>query len=263
MLSIAGSDPSGGAGIQADLKTFAAWRCYGMAVVTALTAQDTTGVRSVWAPPPEFVALCIDAIAADCRPAAVKTGMLHDAALVETVADRLVRGTWGPVIVDPVMVATSGDRLLRADAQEALVRRLLPLAAVATPNVAEAEALTGRRVRGAATAWDAAARILELGPAAVLLKGGHGTGRTCDDLLVLQSGERHRFRRVRVQGVEPHGAGCTLSAAIAAALAHGLDVADAVRRAGDWVHDALASATPVGRGAVPLDHCAPVRELPA
>jgi hydroxymethylpyrimidine/phosphomethylpyrimidine kinase len=258
VLSVAGSDPSGGAGIQADLKSFAAWRCDGMAVVTALTVQDTTGVRGIHAVPPAFVGSCIDALIEDCPPAATKTGMLLDAAIVEVVAERLAGGRCGPLVVDPVMVATSGDSLVRDDAVRAIVSRLLPLAALVTPNVPEAEVLAGRSVAGEDDAWDAAERIAALGPRAVLVKGGHLEGRTVADFLRMPDGKRLRFVRPRVPVARAHGTGCTLSAAIAAALARGLGLAEAAERAGDWVHAALSAARPVGRGAVPLDHLVPV-----
>jgi len=254
VLSVAGSDPSGGAGIQADLKTFAAFRCHGMAVVTALTAQDTTGVRGVHAPPASFVADCLDAVLSDCPPAATKTGMLFDAAIVRAVAARLRRGGAGPVVVDPVMVATSGDRLLREDAVAAVREDLFPLAAVVTPNVPEAEWLAGRRIRDEPDAIAAARDILALGSAAVLLKGGHLAGARVVDVLVGREGVLGRWERPRIPGGPFHGAGCTLSAALAASLARGLPLVDAAAAAGEYVRRALAAAAPQGRGAVPLDH---------
>lgn len=255
---MAGSDPSGGAGIQADLKTFAAWRCYGMAVVTALTAQNTVGVRAVHAAPAAFVAECLDAVLEDCPPAATKTGMLFDPDVIRIVASRLAAGRAGPVVVDPVMVATSGDRLIRDEALAALVASLLPIAALVTPNLHEAEILAGRTIRDEAEAWDAADRIAALGPGAVLVKGGHLAGAAVFDLLRLPGGRRVRFERARLPVDRPHGTGCTLSAAITAGVCRGMDLETAVRCAGDWVHAALASARPVGAGGVPLDHLVPV-----
>ncbi|MCE9636538.1 MAG: bifunctional hydroxymethylpyrimidine kinase/phosphomethylpyrimidine kinase [Planctomycetes bacterium] len=261
VLTIAGSDPSGGAGIQADLKTFAAWRTYGQAVITVLTAQDTQCVRSVHPAPMSFVGECLDMVLTDCPPIAVKTGMLFDAGLVHEVASRLAALYRGSLVVDPVMVATSGDRLVRGEAVAALVARLLPLATLVTPNVHEAEVLSGVPIDSVESAWGAASRIAALGPRAVLLKGGHLPGPIVSDLLLFSDGQRLRFDRPRLPVVRPHGTGCTLSAAITAALAHGFELSEAVRRAGDWVHSALAGATPVGRGGTPLDHCVPVEGL--
>ena len=258
VLTVAGSDPGGGAGVQADLKTFAAWRCYGMAVVTALTAQNTVGVRAVHAVPAEFVATCLDAVLEDCAPAATKTGMLFDPGVIEVVAGRLRAGRAGPVVVDPVMVATSGDRLLRDDALDAMRTLLLPIAAVVTPNVPEAEILAGFAVHDEATAWLAAEAIGRAGAGAVLVKGGHmRDGPVVRDYL-LAAGRRIVLEHPRLPIARPHGTGCTLSAAIAAGLARGLGVEDAVRRASDWLHAALAAASPIGAGGVPLDHCVPV-----
>lgn len=258
VLTVAGSDPSGGAGVQADLKTFAAFGCYGMAIVTALTAQDTTGVQAVHAPPPSFVGLCLDMVLADCPPAATKTGMLLDRELIECVAARLSSRRGGALVVDPVMVATSGDRLLRDDAVDTLRRVLLPLADVVTPNVPEAEVLSGMRIGSEAEAREAASRILALGPRAVLLKGGHlGDGPTVVDTLHEATGETTRWERRRLPVRSPHGAGCTLSAATAAGIARGLPVRDAVAAAGDFVHRALSASRPVGRGGTPLDHLVP------
>lgn len=256
VLTVAGSDPGGGAGVQADLKTFAAFGAWGMAVVTALTAQDTTGVRAVHAPPASFVAACLEAVLGDSPPAATKTGMLFDADIVDAVASLLESGRAGPVVVDPVMVATSGDSLLRPDAVAALRERLLPLAEVVTPNVPEAEVLSGRAIRDPADAEPAARAILRLGPRAVLVKGGHLGGPNVVDLLVPNDGPPVRWARPRVAGGPYHGTGCTFSAALAAALARGDGLVDASRLAGDYVHAAIAAAVPTGRGAVPLDHLA-------
>ena len=263
VLTIAGSDPSGGAGIQADLKTFVAWRTYGEAVVTALTAQNTVGVAGVHAVPAAFVGLCLDAVLSDCPPQAAKTGMLFDAEVIRAVAERLRRVPHIPLVVDPVMVATSGDSLLRDEARSALVHELIPLAAVTTPNLHEAEILSGRRIASIDDAWDAAERIARLGPGAVLVKGGHLDGPTVTDLLRLSDGRRIVVERPRLAVHRAHGTGCTLSAAIAAALARGFALPDAVRRAGDWVHSALGAARPIGQGGTPLDHCVPVEGLEA
>lgn len=257
VLTVAGSDPSGGAGVQADLKTFAAFGCYGMAVVTALTAQDTASVTGVHAAPAEFVGACLDAVLSDCPPAAAKTGMLFDVGIIEIVAARLRRGRAGAVVVDPVMVSTGGDALLRPEAERALVREILPLADVLTPNADEAARLAGFPVASEADALRAGEAILGMGPRAVLVKGGHLGGAVVADLLLTRDGALRRFDRPRIDGVRAHGCGCTLSAAIAAGLARGDALADAVERAGDFVHAAIAAARPIGRGAVPLDHLVP------
>lgn len=261
VLTIAGSDPSGGAGVQADLKTFAAWRTFGQAVITVLTAQSTAAVHGVHAAPAEFVGQCLDAVLADCPPRAVKTGMLFDASIIRIVAARLGAFRCAGVVVDPVMVAGSGDSLLRDDAVSAMVTRMLPLARLVTPNLREAEILAGRPIADIDGAWAAAARILDLGPGAVLLKGGHREGPLVSDLLLHADGRRERFDRPRIAVARTHGTGCTLSAAIAAGLAHGMELGEAVQRAGDWVHAALAAASPIGRGGVPLDHCVRVEGL--
>lgn len=255
VLTVAGSDPSGGAGVQADMKTFAAFGCFGMAVISALTAQDTTGVRGVHAPPAAFVGSCLDALLDDCPPAAVKTGMLFDGDVIDRVAVALRSGAAGPLVVDPVMVATSGDALLRPDAERAIRERLLPIAALVTPNAHEAARLTGIDVISEGDAIRAGEALLELGAAAALVKGGHVPGDVVTDVLVCRDGPRvTAFRRPRILGVSSHGCGCTLSAAVAAGLARGDGLRAAVSRAGDFVHAAIAASRPTGRGATPLDH---------
>jgi hydroxymethylpyrimidine/phosphomethylpyrimidine kinase len=255
-LTIAGSDPSGGAGIQADLKTFAAYGVYGAAVVAALTAQNTRGVRAVAEVASDFVVAQLDAVLDDLPVAAAKTGMLARAAVVAAVADRLASGPRFPLVVDPVMVATSGDALLDADAVACLRTRLLPLATLVTPNLAEAAMLTGRRVGTPAEMRDAARALVEAGAGAALVKGGHLAGEARD---VFWDGRVFvELVGTRVGGGPWHGTGCTLSAAVTAGLAHGRALETAVREAKRWVTVALERAVPVGRGAVPLDHRAPV-----
>lgn len=252
-LTVAGSDPSGGAGLQADLKTFAAFDVYGAAVVTCATAQDTTGVRGIARLDPGFVRDQLVAVLDDLDVGAAKTGMLGTAAIVWTVSDVLAaRAVRIPLVVDPVMVATSGDALLDADAVDAVRRRLLPLAALATPNLPEAAVLAGRPVEGAAGMRDAARAIRDFGARAVLVKGGHATG-DATDLLLDDDGFRE-FRAERLDVGPLHGGGCSLSAAIAAGLASGLPLATAVGDAKEWVTGAIRAATAVGRGARPLDH---------
>jgi hydroxymethylpyrimidine/phosphomethylpyrimidine kinase len=251
-LSIAGSDPSGGAGIQADLKTFAAFDVYGAAVLTCATAQNTCGVRAVAALAPDFVAAQIDCVLEDLAVGAAKTGMLGSAAIVAAVADRFRRSGAPALVVDPVMVATSGDRLIDPEAVAVLREQLLPCAVLVTPNLPEADALAGRSVAGEAALRDAARAILDLGPAAVLVKGGHATGRARDLLLDRDGFTELDAERIAVDRI--HGSGCTLSAAIAARLAAGCDLRTAVADAKRFVHEAIRSAPPVGHGARPLDH---------
>jgi hydroxymethylpyrimidine/phosphomethylpyrimidine kinase len=250
-LSVAGSDPSGGAGIQADLKTFAAFDVYGAAILTCATAQNTTGVRATGELPVDLVAAQLDAVLEDLAVGAVKTGMLGREEIVAVVAERLAT-TRAPLVVDPVMVATSGDPLLSDGGVAALRDRLLPLARLVTPNLAEAGVLCGRPVQTLADMRDAARRIADLGPRAVLVKGGHLAGAACD--VLLDDGALHELAAERVATGPLHGSGCTLSAAIAAGLARGDALVDAVARAKRFVHDAISSAPCVGRGARPLDH---------
>ena len=252
-LTIAGSDSGAGAGIQADLKTFAALHVYGLTVITAITAQNTQGVRAVQEVDPAIVAAQLDAVAEDFSIAALKTGMLSSAAIIETVANGVQRHRLGPLVVDPVMIAKSGDRLLREDALEALRRRLLPLAAVVTPNLPEAEVLAGRAIHSRDDRLAAAHAILELGAMAVVIKGGHSDDDPIVDLLVDQQGV-HEYRAARIATRSTHGTGCTFSAAIAAALASGRTLPDAVGEAREYLSRALAGAPGLGQGHGPLNH---------
>lgn len=256
VLSIAGSDPSGGAGVQADLKTFAALQCYGMAAITALTAQNTQGVRAVHVPPADFVGAQIDAIFDDVRVDAVKIGMLATGAIVETVAGRLVRHGARAIVLDPVLVATSGDSLGAPDVVDALLAHLAPIARLITPNLAEAARLAGLPVSDEiADMRRAGEALLARGAQAVLIKGGHGTGETAVDLLVTPAGGE-TFSAPRIATRNTHGTGCTLSSAIAAFLARGLALNEAVARAKAYLTGALASADAlsVGRGHGPVNH---------
>lgn len=264
-LTIAGSDSSGGAGIQADLKTFTALGVYGASVVTALTAQNTLGVSGVHAVPAAFIAAQAAAVAEDLSVRGVKTGMLGDRATVEAVAEAVAQHALGPLVVDPVMVATSGDPLLAPDAVESVRTRLLPLAALVTPNLDEAARLTGGRPAGSAAEAEVQGRaILALGPAAVLVKGGHGSGGEAVDVLVRRDGETLHLAAPRIATRNTHGTGCTLSAAIAAGLAQSLGLEAAVRRAKAFVWQALASGAliDVGAGAGPVDHLYVIRRTP-
>ena len=251
ILSIAGSDPSGGAGVQADLKTFAALGSYGMAVITALTAQNTCGVQGVQAVPPDFVAQQIYSVLDDVRVDAVKIGMLGSAGVIAAVAEALADYE-GSVVLDPVMVATSGDRLLDEAAYEALVSQLIPLASLVTPNIPEAEALLRKAVLDMGR--EALALSDKLGTA-VLLKGGHGSGADSVDVLA-RDGAVQSFSAPRVDTDNTHGTGCTLSSAIACYLGHGLNMAEAVERAKAYVTGALKGSgeLDVGMGNGPLWH---------
>jgi len=252
-LTIAGSDSGGGAGIQADLKTFQALGVYGMSAITALTAQNTVGVLAIHETSPDMVAAQIDAVADDIGVDGAKTGMLSSAPIIRTVADRVRRWGLGPVlVVDPVMVAKSGDRLLREDAVRALVEQLLPLAAVVTPNLPEAEVLVGHALRTDDDIRAAAREILALGPRAVVMKGGHRQGDAAD---LFFDGEREvRLEAKRIDTTSTHGTGCTLSAAIAARIALGDDLLDAVRAAKVYLTAALRHARPLGAGHGPVAH---------
>jgi hydroxymethylpyrimidine/phosphomethylpyrimidine kinase len=252
-LSIAGSDSGAGAGIQADLKTFAALGVYGLTVVTAVTAQNTTGVSAVQEISTEVIAAQIDAVADDFQIGALKTGMLSSAAIIKAVTEAVRRRRLRPLVVDPVMVAKSGARLLREDAVDALRSLLLPMAEVVTPNLPEAESLAGRRIDSMEGRIAAGRAILELGARAVVVKGGHGDEEPVVDLLIQDSGV-NEFRAPRRRTSSTHGTGCTLSAAIAAGLARGLALENAVGEARDYLDRALAEAPGIGRGHGPLNH---------
>jgi hydroxymethylpyrimidine/phosphomethylpyrimidine kinase len=261
-LTIAGSDPSGGAGIQADLKTFTVLGVYGASVVTALTAQSTRGVSGIHGVPAPFVTQQIDAVAGDLNIGATKTGMLHDAATVRAVADAVRRYNLHPLIVDPVMVATSGDSLMTDDMVAALKEELLPLADLLTPNLAEAARLCGRHVAARTDEMILQAReLIALGCKAVVVKGGHAYGREAIDMLVDGSGESGtsgvtRLALARIDTGNTHGTGCTFSAAVAAYMARGERLTAAVADAKSFVHAALqaGSTLSLGTGCGPVDH---------
>lgn len=256
VLSIAGSDPSGGAGMQADLKTFSARGVYGMAVLTALTAQNTQGVSGVHPVPPQFVADQIAAIFADIRVDAVKIGMIANASIAEAVADSLSRHRDVPVVLDPVMIAKGGAALLAADAVDVLTRRLLPLATVVTPNLPEAAALLHEaEAKNRADMARQALALARLGPAAVLVKGGHLEGHESPDVLA-SAGALIWFEADRLPTKNTHGTGCTLSSAIAAEIAKGLPLPEAVADAKTYLAGAVAAAgqLSVGSGHGPVQH---------
>jgi hydroxymethylpyrimidine/phosphomethylpyrimidine kinase len=255
-LTIAGSDSGGGAGIQADLKTFQQFGVFGTSVIVALTAQNTRGVRAVETVSEAMIAAQLAALAEDLPPAAVKTGMLAEASLARLVGKAVRENGWSPLVVDPVMVSTSGHRLLTPEAEDVVRESLLPLAAVVTPNLDEAAILTGRAVHDVASMERAGETLLHFGAGAALVKGGHLTGDEITDLLVTPGGTRP-FRRRRIATTSTHGTGCTLSAAITAGLALGRDLETAVADALDYVHRAIARAPGLGGGHGPLDHTVP------
>ena len=260
-LTIAGSDSGGGAGIQADLKTFHAFGVFGCSALTAVTAQNTTEVAAVHALPEEIVREQIRAVATDLPPDAVKTGMLASAALVECVAQAIDEHRLPNYVLDPVMISTSGHRLLDSEAEDTIRRRLVPLATVVTPNLHEARILTGLPVEAPSDLADAARAILDLGAKAALVKGGHFGGDDPVDLLLTQEGERI-WSRPRLHTSAGHGTGCTLSAALAAGLAAGQPLADAADAAVDFVARALASAPGLGAGRGPINHFVKARPEP-
>ncbi len=251
-LTIAGSDSSGGAGIQADIKTMTANGVYAMSAVTALTAQNTTGVYGILESTPEFLSSQLDCIFTDIFPDAVKTGMVSSTGLIEVIADKLTQYQARNIVVDPVMVATSGSRLISEDAVEALKRRLLPLATVLTPNIPEAEVLSGLTISCPSDMEKAAQAIGEAYGCAVLCKGGHDLNDAND--LLWRDGTCKWFRGRRIDNPNTHGTGCTLSSAIASNLAKGHDLDTSVERAKAYLSGALAAMLDLGAGSGPLDH---------
>jgi len=251
-FTIAGSDSGGGAGIQADLKTFAALGVYGSSAITALTAQNTLGVQGVYPVDPEFVGQQIDSVMSDIGAHAAKTGMLFSAEIIQVVAERVRR--WGieHLVVDPVMVAKSGDRLLREDAIDALRRALLPLAYIVTPNLGEASVLAGFEVHDKPTMEQAARAIHALGARIVVVKGGHLAD--CADDLVYDGASMRWLPAEHIDTPHTHGTGCTFSAAIAALLAQGHEPLEAIARAKDYLTAALRAAQPIGAGHSPVNH---------
>jgi len=252
-LTIAGSDSGGGAGIQADLKTFHQFGLFGTSVIVALTAQNTRGVRAVEPVSESMVAAQLNALAEDLPPAALKTGMLANANLVRLVAKAIRGNAWRPLVVDPVMVASSGDRLLTDEAEDVVRDTLLPLAVLVTPNLDEAAILTGLAVHDVASMERAGTTLLTLGAGAALVKGGHLDGDEITDVLVTSKGTEH-FTRPRIATSSTHGTGCTLSAAVTAGLALGRSLDQAVAGALDFVQRAIAAAPGLGVGNGPLNH---------
>ena len=251
-LTIAGSDSSGGAGIQADIKTMTMHGVYAMSAITAMTAQNTTGVRAIQEATPEFLRQQLDAVFEDIRPDAVKIGMVSSSELIRVIADRLRYYEAGNVVVDPVMVATAGSSLIRQDAVQMLIRELLPISTLVTPNIPEAQVLSGLTIRDKEDMITAAKQIGDRYRCAVLLKGGHCVNNAND--LLYAKGELIWFEGKRIDNPNTHGTGCTLSSAIAANLALGFDLAESIRRAKEYLSGALSAMLDLGKGSGPLNH---------
>ena len=251
-LSIAGSDSSGGAGIQADIKTMTMNGVYATSVITALTAQNTTGVRSILESTPEFLKDQIDAVFEDIRPNAVKIGMVSSAELIEVIAERLNYYGAKNIVVDPVMVATSGSELMKTDAVSILIREFLPLATLVTPNIPEAEVLSERTIITKEDMLSVAKHIGDSFGCAVLLKGGHSINDAND--LLYSNGQFKWFCGKRINNPNTHGTGCTLSSAIASNLAKGYDLETSIQRAKDYISDALDAMLDLGQGSGPMNH---------
>jgi len=256
-LTIAGSDCSGGAGIQADLKTMTLNGVYAMSVITALTAQNTTGVRAIQESTPEFLGQQIDAVFEDIYPDAVKIGMVSSSQLIRVIAQRLRHYHAKNIVVDPVMVATSGSALMKTEALQTLIEELFPLADLVTPNLPEAQVLSGLPVETKEDMETAAKKIGDAYGCAVLLKGGHGLQDASD--LLYANGELVWFQGQRIENPNTHGTGCTLSSAIAANLAKGLPLTQAVYQAKDYISGALAAMLDLGQGSGPMDHAFALR----
>ena len=252
-LTIAGSDSSGGAGIQADLKTMLANHVYGMSAITALTAQNTTEVTDIMEVTPEFLAEQLDSIFTDIKPDAVKTGMVSSSQLIDIIADKLRKYKAVNIVVDPVMVATSGAKLICDDAMETLKKKLLTLATVITPNIPEGEVLAGMKITSKEDMVTAAEKISNTYGCSVLLKGGHSLN-DANDLLVEQGKEPVWFMGRRIANTNTHGTGCTLSSAIASNLAKGKSLEEAVKGAKNYISGALAAGLDLGKGSGPMDH---------
>ena len=253
VLTIAGSDCSGGAGIQADIKTITAHKMYAMSAITALTAQNTTGVYGIFEATPEFVGQQLDCIFEDIRPDAVKIGMVSNIEIIEVIADKLKKYDAENIVVDPVMVSTSGSKLLSDNAIDALKTHLFSIATVITPNIPEAEVLTGFAIQTKEDMLKAAEEIAKLTSGSVLVKGGHLEG--CADDLLFTKGSAQWFEGPKIDNPNTHGTGCTLSSAIACNLAAGHDLAESIKKAKEYITGALKANLKLGRGRGPLNHC--------
>lgn len=256
VLTIAGSDSGGGAGIQADLKTFSALGCYGTSAITAVTVQNTCGVRGIHSIPPSIVQDQIRAVMDDIKPAAIKIGMVHSAELAKAIAQTLHEFSWVPIVLDPVMVATSGDKLIEDSTIEILRKELFPLAKLVTPNLDEAQILSGMLIKNLEQMKAAAQKIMETGCGSVLVKGGHLKGARLYDVFLRQDGTQRVFESPSIESKNTHGTGCTLSSAIAAHLARGMDLEEALQHSKDYIHQAIESGKEVktGAGHGPLNH---------
>ncbi len=256
VLTIAGSDSGGGAGIQADLKTFSALGCFGTSAITAITVQNTCGVSGIHSIPPAIVQEQIRAVMDDIKPSSIKIGMVHSTELAQAIAEVLRNYAHVPIVLDPVMVATSGDKLIEDNTISALTKELLPLAEVVTPNLDEAQILAGMRIHSPEEMKIAAGKILESGCKSVLLKGGHLQGPRLYDVFLDQTGTEYVFEAPAIKSHNTHGTGCTLSSAIAAFLAQGQTMASALKNAKDYIHQAIESGKDVktGEGHGPLNH---------
>lgn len=252
VLTIAGSDCSGGAGIQADIKTITAHKLYAMSAIAALTAQNTTGVYGILDVAPEFVAQQLDCIFTDIYPDAVKIGMVSSSSIIEVIVEKLKQYQAKNIVVDPVMVSTSGCKLLSDEAQESLITKLLPLGTVITPNIPEAEVLCGFEIKDEADMVKAAQQIAKHHPGAVLVKGGHLVSEAAD--LLYENGATHWFRSQRVNTPNTHGTGCTLSSAIACGLAQGKPLQESIESAKAYLTGALSTTLNLGKGCGPVDH---------
>lgn len=252
VLTIAGSDSSGGAGIQADMKAFCAHRCYAMSVITAVTAQNTMGVTAVQDISPAIIEAQIDAVLEDIQVDAVKIGMVSVPETINVIAKRLAHYKAYPIVLDPVMVSKSGYHLLQPEAEKALVEELLPLATVITPNIPEAEVLTGMEIHSLDDMEKACLRLHEMGVRAILLKGGHREEDAID--IFYDGNEFHRFLANRIESKNTHGTGCSLSSALAANLALGYDLLEAVKNAKDYVYQGILQAEDLGHGWGPIHH---------
>lgn len=252
VLTIAGSDCSGGAGIQADIKTITAHRMYAMSVITALTAQNTTGVYGVSEVSPEFVGLQIDCIFSDIPPDAVKIGMVSNSSIIEVIAEKLMKYKAENIVIDPVMISTSGKRLLCDDAMEALITKLLPIGAVITPNIPEAQTLCGFAIKNELDMISAANKVSNMVSGSILIKGGH-LENTASDLLYIDE-KCHWFKSERIDNPNTHGTGCTLSSAIACNLAGGDTLKQSVKKAKEYISGAIKAGLDIGKGNGPLNH---------
>jgi hydroxymethylpyrimidine/phosphomethylpyrimidine kinase len=260
-LTIAGSDSGGGAGIQADLKTFQELEVYGMSAITAITAQNTLGVQGVHPLPVDVVLKQLQSIADDLSPQAIKTGMLFSSELIEAVADAIQLYNWGKLVIDPVMVAKGGATLLQQEAIDSVKRRLLPLATIVTPNIPEAEVLTGVKINTLEDRKEVAKMLVHLGATHVVIKGGHGTEQMAVDLYY-DGSDYELLSSARIDTKNTHGTGCTFSAAITAQLARGDSVFEAVQKAKSYIHLAIEHDLKIGSGHGPTNHWAHRREGP-